>query len=71
MKNFIFKSKFNVTNSDLYKIQMKLNLIQVEQRHARSDLAHIIKQLNQFLPEFIETSPQTEQKTLESEADEI
>ncbi len=44
MKNFIFKSKLG--NSDLYKIQIKLELLLTEQRHQRSDLAHIIKQVN-------------------------
>ncbi len=44
MKNFIFKSKDK--SSDLYKIQISLELILREQRHQRSDLAHIIKQIN-------------------------
>ncbi len=43
MKNFIFKSK--VESSDLYKIQIKLELLLKEQRHQRSDLAHITKQI--------------------------
>ncbi len=49
MKNFIFKSK--LSNSDLYKIQIKLELIQREQRHARADLGHIIKLLETTLPD--------------------
>ncbi len=48
MKNFIFKSK--VKSSDLYKIQIKLDLLLTEQRHQRSDLVHIIKQLEFHLP---------------------
>ncbi len=43
MKNFIFKSK--VKSSDLYKIQIKLELLLTEQRHQRSDLTYIIKRL--------------------------
>ncbi len=44
MKNFIFKSKDK--SSDLYKIHVALELLLTEQRHQRSDLAHIIKQIN-------------------------
>ncbi len=44
MKNFIFKSKDR--SSDLYKIHVSLELILRKQRHQRSDLAHIIKQVN-------------------------
>ncbi len=44
MKNFIFKSKLKIV--DLYKIQTKLDLLLTEQRHQRSDLTHIIKQIN-------------------------
>ncbi len=44
MKNFIFKSKDK--SSDLYKIQISLELILREQRHQRSDLAHITKQIS-------------------------
>ncbi len=44
MKNFIFKSKSKIV--DLYKIQIKLDLLLTEQRHQRSDLTHIIKQVN-------------------------
>ncbi len=44
MKNFIFKSKDK--SSDLYKIHVSLELLLTEQRHQRSDLAHIIKQVN-------------------------
>ncbi len=44
MKNFIFKSKSKIV--DLYKIQTKLDMLLTEQRHQRSDLAHIIKQVN-------------------------
>ncbi len=40
MKNFIFKSKVNT--SDLFKISLKLEAIQREQRHQRSDLAEIL-----------------------------
>ncbi len=39
MKNFIFKSKDK--SSDLYKIQVSLELILREQRRQRSDLAEI------------------------------
>ncbi len=44
MKNFIFKSKSKI--SDLYKIQTKLDMLLTEQRHQRSDLAHIMKLMN-------------------------
>ncbi len=44
MKNFIFKSKDK--SSDLYKIQISLELILREQRHQRSDLAHITRQIS-------------------------
>ncbi len=44
MKNFIFKSKSKIV--DLYKIQIKLDMLLTEQRHQRSDLAHIIKQVD-------------------------
>ncbi len=44
MKNFIFKSKSKIV--DLYKIQTKLDMLLTEQRHQRSDLSHIIKQIN-------------------------
>ncbi len=44
MKNFIFKSKSKIV--DLYKIQTKLDMLLTEQRHQRSDLAHLIKQVN-------------------------
>ncbi len=44
MKNFIFKSKSKIV--DLYKIQTKLDMLLTEQRHQRSDLAHIIKQVD-------------------------
>jgi len=44
MKNFIFKSK--VKTSDLYKISIKLDIILTEQRHQRSDLAHIIRHMS-------------------------
>ncbi len=44
MKNFIFKSKMKI--SDLYKIQTKLDMLLTEQRHQRSDLSHIIKQVD-------------------------
>ncbi len=44
MKNFIFKSKLKIV--DLYKIQTKLDMLLTEQRHQRSDLAHIIKQVD-------------------------
>ncbi len=62
MKNFIFKSKDK--SSDLYKIQISLELILREQRHQRSDLAHIIKQVNNItsvpLPEETEHIPEEE-----------
>ncbi len=48
MKNFIFKSKDK--SSDLYKIQVSLELILREQRHQRSDLAYITRQLNAISP---------------------
>ncbi len=44
MKNFIFKSKSKIT--DLYKINTKLDMLLTEQRHQRSDLSHIIKQID-------------------------
>ncbi len=53
MKNFIFKSKTKY--SDLYKIEMKLTLIQAEQRHARSDLMIIRNLLQGLLPGYSET----------------
>ncbi len=70
MKNFIFKSE-----ADFHKIVFnKLDVIQQEQRHQRSDLAFIIryikrteldlnlqKQVDEYF-EDDETSPQTEQK---------
>ncbi len=73
MKNFIFKSSERTT--DLQKMFVnKLEAIQSEQRHARADLAYIIrhinrttvdenlqKQVDQYF-EDDETSPQTEQK---------
>ncbi len=63
MKNFIFKSKFST--SDLYKIQIKLDIILTEQRHQRSDLAHIIRQINNItsvpVPEDTEHIPEEEQ----------
>ncbi len=66
MKNFIFKSE-----ADFHKIVFnKLDVIQSEQRHARQDLALLIrmitsinnslnlqKQVDEY---FEETSPQTE-----------
>ncbi len=62
MKNFIFKSKDK--SSDLYKIQISLELILREQRHQRSDLAHIIKQVNNItsvpISEDIENIPEEE-----------
>ncbi len=64
MKNFIFKSKDK--SSDLYKIQISLELILREQRHQRSDLAHIIKQINNIfsvrgpVPEETEHIPEEE-----------
>ncbi len=62
MKNFIFKSKLK--NSDLYKIQIKLEMLLTEQRHQRSDLAHIIKQINNItnvpVPEDTEHIPEEE-----------
>ncbi len=50
LKNFIFKS----TNIDLHKISVQLELLLAEQRNQRSDLSTIKRQLNKFLPEFIE-----------------
>ncbi len=44
MKNFIFKSKDKT--SDLFKISLRLEHILTEQRHQRSDLAHIIEKLD-------------------------
>ncbi len=44
MKNFIFKSKDK--SSDLFKISTKLDIILTEQRHQRSDLAHIIRHMS-------------------------
>ncbi len=46
MKNFIFKSKDK--SSDLYKIHVSLELLLQEQRHQRSDLAHMIRQLTRI-----------------------
>ncbi len=48
MKNFIFKSKDK--SSDLYKIQVSLELILREQRHQRSDLAHITRLITLVTP---------------------
>ncbi len=63
MKNFIFKSKDK--SSDLYKIQISLELILREQRHQRSDLSHIIKQVDNIThapgAEDIEHIPEEEQ----------
>ncbi len=62
MKNFIFKSKSKI--SDLYKIQTKLDMLLTEQRHQRSDLAHIIKQVDNItnvpIPEDSEHIPEEE-----------
>ncbi len=62
MKNFIFKSKSKIV--DLYKIQTKLDMLLTEQRHQRSDLAHIIKQVNNItnvpIPEDSEHIPEEE-----------
>ncbi len=62
MKNFIFKSKSKIV--DLYKIQTKLDMLLTEQRHQRSDLAHIIKQVNNItsvpVPEDTEHIPEEE-----------
>ncbi len=45
MKNFIFKSP-----QDFHKIVFnKLDMVLDEQRHARSDLAYIIRHLNRIL----------------------
>ncbi len=44
MKNFIFKSAY----ADLHKMFTKLDTIQTEQRHARSDLAYIIRHINRI-----------------------
>ncbi len=64
MKNFIFKSKSKIV--DLYKIQIKLDMVLTEQRHQRSDLAHIIKQVNNItnvpLTEETENIPEEEQE---------
>ncbi len=44
MKNFIFKS-----STDFHKILFnKLDMLLAEQRHARSDLAYIIRHLNRY-----------------------
>ncbi len=51
MKNFIFKS---LQASDLDKIFSLIRVLAVEQRAQRSDLAHIKRQLNKFLVEFID-----------------
>ncbi len=61
MKNFIFKSKDK--SSDLYKIHVALELILTEQRHQRSDLAHIIRHMNNrsiMPPEETEHIPEEE-----------
>ncbi len=47
MKNFIFKSKDK--SSDFHKIYVLLELVLTEQRHQRSDLAHIIRQINRIV----------------------
>ncbi len=64
MKNFIFKSKSKIV--DLYKIQTKLDMLLTEQRHQRSDLAHIIKQVNNItnvpISEETEHIPEEEQE---------
>ncbi len=45
MKNFIFKSE-----ADFHKIVFnKLDMIQSEQRHARCDLAYIIRAMNRLI----------------------
>ncbi len=45
MKNFIFKS----ASTDLHKMLFnKLDMILAEQRHARSDLAYIIRAINRI-----------------------
>ncbi len=57
MKNFIFKSNYQ---SDLDKMFSLLRVMAGEQRAQRGDLAHIKRQLNKFLPEFIEVPPEEE-----------
>ncbi len=63
MKNFIFKSKSKIV--DLYKIQTKLDMLLTEQRHQRSDLSHIIKQVDNItsvpFKDNIEDIPEEEQ----------
>ncbi len=45
MKNFIFKSE-----ADFHKIVFnKLDMVLAEQRHARSDLAYIIRVINKLI----------------------
>ncbi len=45
MKNFIFKS----AQADLHKMFVnKLDMVLAEQRHARADLAYIIRALNRL-----------------------
>jgi len=57
MKNlFLSPSK----NSGLTKIFIKLDMVQAEQRHARSDLQQIKHQLDSIIDSINETSPQTE-----------
>ncbi len=65
MTNFIFKSK---PGSDLQKISQQLNLVLNEQRHQRSDLGLILRELNKLInadnlqkqvDEFYETSPES------------
>ncbi len=59
MKNFIFKSN---NKSDLYKIFTSLQLVLTEQRCQRADLSYIKRQLNKFLPEFIDTPEEETQE---------
>ncbi len=65
MKNFIFKSKSKIV--DLYKIQTKLDMLLTEQRHQRSDIAHIIKQVNNItnVPHTEETEHIPEEEQLD------
>lgn len=62
MTNFIFKS----AAADLQKISQQLNLVLNEQRHQRSDLGLILRELNKLInadnlqkqvDEFYESSP--------------
>ncbi len=75
MTNFIFKSQWTYK-----KLCQQLDIIQAEQRHARSDMAIILRYFNKYLTDVKlqkqvdeyfedETSPQTDSENKPEELD--